>query len=131
MHFVKVNNNGLLSFGKAVSTYTPRSFPLGDGCQLIAPYWADVDTREAGTVWFREVNDSALLNRIGGNLRRNIASLSFQPTSALIVTWESVGYYSAHFDLVSTYIGIISSVTFLIPSLPTYQCYTRKNIQYW
>ena len=73
-----------------------------------------MDTREAGTVWFREVNDSALLNRIGGDIRRNVASLSFQPTSALIVTWDSVGYYSAHSDLVSTYIGIIS---FLFSSL--------------
>lgn len=102
MHFFKVNNNGLLSFGKVVSTYTPRSFPLDGDHQLIAPYWADVDTREAGTVWFREVNDSALLNRIGRDIRTNIDNIfGFQPMSALIVTWDSVGYYSTHHDLVS------------------------------
>lgn len=99
----KVNNNGLLSFGEAVSTYTPRSFPLDDDHQLIAPYWADVDTRETGIVWFREVNDSALLNTIGSDIRTTIGDsiLSFQPTSALIATWDGVGYYSAHSDLVS------------------------------
>lgn len=109
MHFVKVNNNGLLSFGKAVSTYTPTSFPLDNGRQIIAPYWADVDTREAGTVWFREVNDSALLSRIGRDICANVVGLTFQPTSALIVTWEGVGYYSAHYDLVST-MSCISSM---------------------
>ena len=101
---LKVNNNGLLSFSIAVSTYTPRSFPLPeeDDRQLIAPYWADVDTREAGTVWFRAVNDSSLLNRIGRDVRASVDDASsFQPKSALIVTWESVGYYSAHYDLVS------------------------------
>ena len=107
MHFIKVNNNGLLSFGKAVSAYTPRSFPLDDDHQLIAPYWADVDTREAGTVWFREVNDSALLNRLGRDIHANVDNIfSFQPTSALIVTWDRVGYYSAHYDLVSTCMSV-------------------------
>lgn len=97
-----MNNNGLLSFGDAVSIYTPRSFPLNDN-QLIAPYWADVDTRGKGTVWFREVNDSTLLDRIGRDIHASVDNLfDFQPTLALIVTWDSVGYYSSHYDLVST-----------------------------
>ena len=61
-----------------------------------------MDTREIGIVWFREVNNSALLDTIGRDIRMTIGDiLSFQPTSALIVTWDGVGYYSAHSDQVS------------------------------
>ncbi|MGE0574899.1 nidogen-like domain-containing protein [Reyranella sp.] len=39
-----VNMNGSVSFGAAVSTYTPTTITAG-GTPLIAPFWADVDTR--------------------------------------------------------------------------------------
>ena len=121
-----MNNNGLLSFGDAVSTYTPRSFPLNDD-QLIAPYWADVDTRGKGTVWFREVNDSTLLDRIGRDIHANVDNLfGFQPTLALIVTWDSVGYYSSHYDLVSTcmsdYCSLLASPAYHPTALNTEMC---------
>ena len=41
---VFVNINGNLSFSSAVEGYTPESFPISDQ-PLIAPFWADVDTR--------------------------------------------------------------------------------------
>lgn len=126
-----MNNNGLLSFGDAVSTYTPRSFPLNDD-QLIAPYWADVDTRGKGTVWFREVNDSTLLDRIGRDIHANVDNLfGFQPTLALIVTWDSVGYYSSHYDLVSTcmsdYCSLLASPVYHPTALNTEKCAIVKT----
>ena len=93
-----MNNNGLLSFGTSVSMYTPRSFPLSDDHRLVAPYWADVDTRKSGTVWFRETNNAAILSRISREIM--LDGVNFQPNIALIVTWDRVGYYSAHSDLV-------------------------------
>ncbi|MFO1163284.1 MAG: Calx-beta domain-containing protein [Reyranellaceae bacterium] len=43
-HDLFVNLNGSVSFGSAVSTFTPSTI-TGGGTPLIAPFWADVDTR--------------------------------------------------------------------------------------
>ena len=93
-----MNNNGLLSFGQSVSIFTPQFFPLSENLQLIAPFWADVDTRKTGTVWFRETNDTATLNRIQGDIQDHA---QFKPKIAFIATWDDVGYYSLNSDLVS------------------------------
>lgn len=100
---MQVNNNGLISFSKAVSNFTPSSFPLSNGLQLISPFWADVDTRETGTVWFRETNNSAVLRRARRDIQniKFVNQISFQPLFAFIVTWDRVGYYDNHSDLVS------------------------------
>lgn len=39
-----VSINGLLSFGSCVTAYVPQPFPVLNNAML-APYWADVDTR--------------------------------------------------------------------------------------
>ena len=97
-----MNNNGVVSFDQAVSTFTPSSFPLGSGLQLIAPYWADVDTRGTGTVWFRETTDQDILSRARRDIQMAFASQNnFQPRFAFIATWDRVGYFSSHTDLVS------------------------------
>ena len=74
---------------------------MGDGLRLIAPYWADVDTRKSGKVWFREINDTNTLSRIQLQVEKLNRGNSFHPEFALIVTWDRVGYYSEHYDLVS------------------------------
>jgi large repetitive protein len=43
---VYVDNNGLLSFEAGVQSYNGESFPIAGDGPLIAPYWADVDTRD-------------------------------------------------------------------------------------
>lgn len=42
-----VNNNGNITFGSSLSTYTPFDL-TSTGRQIIAPFFADVDTRNAG-----------------------------------------------------------------------------------
>ncbi len=70
-----VNNNGNVSFGAPQAAYTPM-FPGAD-TPMIAPWWADVDTRGAGqparvhVVWFVDA-------------------------TRVIVTWHLVGYYAMH-----------------------------------
>jgi GDSL-like Lipase/Acylhydrolase family/Bacterial Ig-like domain (group 3)/Putative Ig domain len=46
-----LNNNGNLSFGQPVSEYTPQSLNQID-VPMIAPFWADVDTRTGPVVTF-------------------------------------------------------------------------------
>ncbi|RMX59978.1 hypothetical protein pdam_00001136 [Pocillopora damicornis] len=43
--------------GHLVSQYIPVPFPLGDNCRLVAPFWADVNTRNGGEVFYRETTD--------------------------------------------------------------------------
>ena len=92
----QVNTNGVISFLVAVSQYTPAPFPLGDNRRLISPFWGDVDTRNGGTVLYRESIDPVLLDRATKDIRR--AFLNHQRFSAswiFIATWDRVAFYGA------------------------------------
>ena len=78
---IYVNNNGNVTFGSPLSTYTPGVIGGSTGSYIIAPFWGDVDTREDvpatndGVFWdFNEARDS------------------------IVVTWHDVGYFSHHTD---------------------------------
>ena len=77
---VYINNNGNVSIANPYSTFTANSFP-DPSYTMIAPFWADVDTRGAlsGIVYY-------------------------QLTSThLIVQWDNVGYFGQHDDLLNTF----------------------------
>ena len=98
---MQVNNNGDISFTRAVTTFTPQAFPLADDLELIAPYWSDVDTRGTGNVWYRETADPDLLERAQKEIRRAfVAHENFVPTYLFVATWDHVGYYNSHTDKV-------------------------------
>lgn len=86
---VFVNNNGNVSFGAPFSTFTASGFPVS-GFPLIAPFWADVDTRANsgmdGVVWYREWSVQS-----GDSVNR------------LVVTWDNVGYFSQQVDKLNTF----------------------------
>jgi len=86
-----INNNGNISFVTPYSTFTSNQFPDAT-FNMIAPFWADVDTRgtdglglDGGNVWYK------------------------MTPSALIVVWDSVGYFNLHTDLRSTFQLIITN----------------------
>ena len=96
-----MNNNGILSFGEPIGQFTPQSFPLGDGRMIIAPYWADVDTTGTGTVWYRETSEASLLTRAKREIQTAfVDQMFFEPTTLFIATWDHVGYFNSHTDLV-------------------------------
>ncbi len=78
---VVVNNNGNVTFGGTLYTYTPSAFPLSGGTAypMIAPYWGDVDTRN------------------GGAPSANYVWWYLEP-GRMIVTWDNVGYFNQHDD---------------------------------
>lgn len=77
-----INNNGNISFLSPLESYTPIAFPVASQ-PMIAPYWADVDTR-AG-----QAPDPVGSNRV------YVAS----PTAdSVVVTWHNVGYFPAQND---------------------------------
>ena len=95
----QVNTNGVISFLVAVGQYTQAPFPLGDNRRLISPFWGDVDTRNGGTVLYRESIDPVLLDRATKDVRR--AFLNHQRFSAswiFIATWDRVAFFGADGD---------------------------------
>ncbi len=72
-HSMYVNNNGSVTFGGPTGTYTPQRFPV-TGNRMVAPFWADVDTRH------------------GGRPQRNGVYWDVRP-GRVVVTWQNVGFY--------------------------------------
>ncbi|MBZ0117426.1 MAG: hypothetical protein K8H88_10550 [Sandaracinaceae bacterium] len=88
-HSVFVNNNGSITFGGATSTYTPQRFPVR-GNRMIAPFWADVDTR------------------VGGRPQRNGVYWDVRP-GQLVVTWHNVGFFPSSNSRENTFQLVILS----------------------
>ncbi len=80
-----INNNGNISFDNAQGTYSSEGFPSTNYI-LVAPFWADVDTR----------------NTASGLVHYKITEHS------LIVIWDAVGYYSSQADKVNSFQLIIT-----------------------
>lgn len=81
-----INNNGNISFDGGYSSYTPWGFPI-DGSPMVAAFFADVDTRAAGTVWYKI------------------------ESNRMIVIWDHVGYYQQASDKLNTFELIITDGT--------------------
>ncbi len=83
-----LNNNGNLSFNGGYCAFTSTGFPVS-GYPMVAPFWADVDTRNtaSGVVHYR------------------------LDQHKLIVAWDHVGYYSDQADKVNTFEVILSDGT--------------------
>ncbi len=77
-----VNNNGNVSFLFPAAAHTPGPF-VGSGLPVIAPFWADVDTRAGGSVTYGS-------GQIDGR-------------PAFVVNWTDVGYYARHVDKTNTF----------------------------
>ena len=79
-----INNNGNITFTGPLAAFSSTAFPSA-GNQILAPFWADVDTRNGnGQVLYK-----------------------ITPT-AVYINWEDVGYYSQHGDKLNTFQLIIT-----------------------
>lgn len=82
---VYINNNGNVSFGASYGTFSANPFP-DPTFIMVAPFWADVDTRAAGS---------------------GIVYYKVTPT-AMIVRWKTVGYYAVYDDKLNDFQLIIT-----------------------
>jgi hypothetical protein len=88
------NNNGNISFGNGIASFIP-SGPTGANSPVISPWFGDVDTRGA---------NSGVLH-----LRQNISNET-------ILTWDHVGYFDSHDDLLNTFQLILRGPGYAIPT---------------
>ena len=89
-----INNNGNISFENSVSSFTPNPLDITTSAPIIAPYFADVDTRpdDGGTV----------------TLRTDIPN-------QIIVTWDDVGFFSQRTDLKASFQLVLRGPDFDVP----------------
>ncbi|MCA2215541.1 nidogen-like domain-containing protein [Jidongwangia harbinensis] len=80
-----VNNNGNVTFDTPLSTYTPFGL-AGTRAPIIAPFFADVDTRGGG-----------------GYVGYGWGTTLYENRPAFCVSWKSVGYYNNHSDKQNTF----------------------------
>jgi hypothetical protein len=91
-----INNNGNVTFDAALGTYTPFNLSTANRA-IIAPFFADVDTRGAG---------SALTGWGTG---------TFAGRTAFAVTWPGVGYYSSGTDKLNVFQLILTDRSDVAP----------------
>jgi len=80
---VFVNNNGNVTFTSALSQFTPNGLATGVGQPIIAPYFADVDTRVGNVVTY------------GTGTVNGFAAFG--------VEWPNVGYFFEHTNKVADF----------------------------
>lgn len=84
-----INNNGNVTFNSALNTYTPEDLATLAASipdDIIAPYWADVDTRACGQSW-------AVTYGTG----------TADGFNAFAVNWVNVGYFNTHGDKLNSF----------------------------
>jgi hypothetical protein len=81
-----VNNNGNVTFDEPLWTYTPFGL-AGTSAVIIAPFFADVDTRGAGS----------------DVVRYGWGETTYQGHHAFCVDWVNVGYYNYHYDKLNSF----------------------------
>jgi len=104
-----INNNGNLSFGQSFVTFTASGFPVS-GFPMVAPFWADVDTRP------EEVNGRVWQQTIGSN--------------KFAVAWDHVGYYPLQGDKRNTFMVLISDGTDAEMGLGNNVCFCYEDMEW-
>jgi uncharacterized protein (TIGR03437 family) len=79
-----VNNNGNITFGGPLATFTPQGLKASP-LRIIAPFWADVDTRAANSALVTYGNDT-----VNGR-------------PAFGANYVNVGYYASHDDKLNSF----------------------------
>ncbi|XP_065916685.1 uncharacterized protein [Dysidea avara] len=107
---VYINENGVISFGSPFNVHTPSSLPLNGTDEIIAPYWADVDTRRTGNIYYRQTTDPSLLFKANREIRAAFpmcGDVTIQ--NLLIATWHRVGYHFTKSDKINTFQCVLAT----------------------
>uniref|UniRef100_A0A8D2NJS4 Sushi, nidogen and EGF like domains 1 n=1 Tax=Zosterops lateralis melanops TaxID=1220523 RepID=A0A8D2NJS4_ZOSLA len=100
-----VNNNGIISFLKEVSQFTPVAFPISKDRRVVAAFWADVDNRRAGEIYYRESTEQPILERASKDIAQYFPEFpGFSAQWVFIATWYRVTFFGgSSFSPVNTF----------------------------
>ena len=88
------NNNGNITFTSGLASFTPTG-PQGTSQPVISPFFADVDTRD---------------------LASGLMSLRNDILNEMIITWDHVGYFGAHGDLLNSFQLVLRGPGYAVPA---------------
>uniref|UniRef100_A0A8C9JC31 Nidogen 1 n=1 Tax=Panthera tigris altaica TaxID=74533 RepID=A0A8C9JC31_PANTA len=90
---LSVTTNGIIAMSEPpAKESSPGLFPPTFG--VVAPFLADLDTTDGfGKVYYREDLSPSVTRLAAECVQRGFPEISFQPSSAVVVTWESVAPY--------------------------------------
>jgi T1SS-143 domain-containing protein len=91
---IYLNNNGNITFGSPITSYTPEAISGGLSNPIIAPFWADVDTR--GGVDTIGTFPNVTLTPNGNSKGSNAVYYDLDAVNkVLTITWDDVAAYSS------------------------------------
>jgi gliding motility-associated-like protein len=102
---VYINANGNVSFGGSYPNFTATGFP-DNSFVMVAPFWADVDTRGFGQVFYKVT------------------------PNAIYVNWVNVGYYDSHTDKRNTFQLVLTDGTDLSIGAGNNVAFCYKDMQW-
>ena len=99
-----VNNNGNITFQTALGNFTPDPFPVANQ-PMIAPWWADVDTRIPGTGGGTASEAAAMITPAAASVAGvgNSVYVGAPNDQTVVVTWDRVGYFPAQTDKTNSF----------------------------
>lgn len=98
-----MNSNGLVSFNNEMPTFYNVPFPLD--YPALAAFYANVDLRGSGQVYYREARDArtaAMATALVGRFYPRLGG-RFAAAAVFVATWHEVGYYKKNADKTNTF----------------------------
>lgn len=90
-----INTNGVVSFNQQLSYSGDITTPQNKS-QFIAPLWADIDTRQSGEIFHKEIQDKVVLSKLKQEIN------NFEPNWAYEITWVNVHPYLTRYQAANT-----------------------------
>lgn len=85
-----VTSNGLISFGAPFRNYVPFRFPLSTFTG-VAPFWTDIDIREGGMIYYRQIASTSQIRLLDMEIRRAFPSFyNYRSTVAFVASYYQV-----------------------------------------
>ncbi len=105
-----MSSNGIISFRNPFDEFYETGFPdVTFRHSLIAPLWIDLNPVLNGCIYYRATNESDVLNQASSLIAGSNPEFGgFQPTLAVIVTWDRVPVHANTSIIVRSTINVTS-----------------------
>ena len=108
-----MNTNGVLSFGRRytqLSSGGSNFDSVSDSPPIIAPFWDDINIRDGGLIYYRQVLDQFIVDLVRQEVVSQFPEVGFFfPSLVFVATWDRVAQYNARDGLRNTFQTIITS----------------------
>lgn len=84
-----------MTFDEAFYEGLPQAFPANSTGDIIAPLWADFDCSVSGSISYRVVTESRILDRAKNDVKQYFPLFGFSVHTVLIVSWNRVPYLNS------------------------------------